>query len=87
LGAASAQELLKRNTSAEDETLAVLKQVLKLPSVTGWSPESRSCLSSEVVKLYSDVSQKAPPPKENERCQRALCESVVKQATILITDI
>lgn len=40
------QELHRRNTSAEGKTLAVLKQVLKLPSVSGWSPESRGCLSS-----------------------------------------
>lgn len=42
------QELRKTNTSAEGETLAALKQVLKLPSVSGWSPESRGCLPSGV---------------------------------------
>lgn len=42
------QEMLKRTTGAEGETLAVLKQVLKLPSVSGWSLELRDCLSCGV---------------------------------------
>lgn len=35
------QELLKRSTSPEGKTLTMLKQVLELPSVLGWSPELR----------------------------------------------
>lgn len=42
------QEMLKRTTGAEGESLSVLKRVLKLPSVSGWSLELRGCLSCGV---------------------------------------
>lgn len=86
------QELLKRNTNAGDGTLAALKQVLQLPPVSvilGLHPRIKGSpfLWNEVAKLYHSVSQKTRPPKESERCQKALCEPVAKQETILITNI
>lgn len=48
--------------------------------------EGLSSSWSEAVKLYGAVSQKAPPPRENKRCPRARCESVTKQAAILVTN-
>lgn len=79
------QELLKRNTSAEVETLAVLKQVLKLPSVSGQSSGSRVFLLEWSNCTMKSVKRHLLLKKMKD--VRALYESGAKQATILITDM
>lgn len=73
------QELLKKNTNqSRKQSLGCVETHARTLISFSLVPRIKGLNSSwaEVVKLHHEVSQKASPPKKNERCQRALCESL-----------